>query len=69
MIVADELELPPLPVAVAVYVVLLPGVTDTDPDGPTTPTPGSMSTDVALVVDQERLELCPAAMLLGVALN
>jgi hypothetical protein len=67
--VADDFELPPWPVAVAVNVVVLVGLIATDPDGPTVPTPGSMSTEVAFVVDHDSVELCPAEMLDGLAVS
>jgi len=56
---------PPLPVAVAVNVVVTDGTTVTDPDAPFTPTPGCMSTEVALLEDQVNVVACPAVIVVG----
>ena len=69
LIMVEALVLPPAPVAVAVYVVVLDGLTETDPEVATLPTPGSMSTDVALVVDQDRVALWPEEIVAGDELN
>jgi hypothetical protein len=66
---ADTVAVPPLPVAVATYVVEFVGLTDFEPDGPCKPTPGSMSTDVALLDDQVRVEDCPPCIFDGEALS
>src|SRR5438105_7935942 len=60
---------PKVPVAVALYVVVAAGVTVTAPFAGCAPTPLSILTDVAFVVAQESVELCPAEMLLGLAEN
>ena len=48
---AEVVAVPPLPVAVATYVVEFAGLIVNEPDGPCTPIPGSISTEVALAED------------------
>lgn len=62
-----DVPVPPVPVAVAVYVVVTDGTSVTDPDGPFTPTPGCMSTEVALLEDQVNVVACPAVIVVGCA--
>jgi hypothetical protein len=56
---------PPGPVAVRLYVVVLPGLTETEPDVPTEPTPLSIDTEVAFVTDQLKVVEFPAMMVVG----
>ena len=67
--VAPQVDEPPAPVTVPVYVVVLPGVTAREPAarGVAAPTPLSMESDVAFAVVQERVEEPPEAMEAGLA--
>lgn len=65
--VAAEVAVPALPVAVKVYWVVADGLTFTDPEAATVPTPLSMETAVALVVVQLKVTELPGATLAGVA--
>ncbi len=67
--VALAVELPPGPVAVNVYVVVVDGETETLPDVGCDPMPLSIVTDVALLVLQLNVELCPGVMLVGFAVK
>ena len=65
---------PPAPVAVAVYVVVVAGTIAVDPESvsevTSSPrTEGVIATDVAFVLAQVRVALCPAATTLGETLN
>jgi len=60
---------PPGPEAVIVYVVVVAGVTLTDPLAGCAPTPLSMVTLVAFAVVQLNVELLPAGTLPGVAVK
>jgi hypothetical protein len=62
--VVGALAVPPGPCAVAVYVVVLLGVTFVDPLAGKLPTPG-IFTEVAFVVVQLRTAVAPLVMLLG----
>ena len=55
--VAVAVLVPPAPVAVRVYVVVAVGETVTEPDVGTVPTPLSILTVVALVVDHDKVEV------------
>ncbi len=60
--------LPPAPVQVRVYVVLLPGETDTvPPEAEILPAPLSILAEVLLVQEAVRLVELPAVMLAGEA--
>jgi hypothetical protein len=61
--------LPPAPVATSVYDVLSVGETVTDPDAGWFPVTPEMVTDVAPVVAQVRVALCPAWILAGFAVK
>lgn len=69
--IACAVIVPPGPVAVRVYVVLAEGCTVMLPPdtGWTAPIPLSMLADVAFVVDQVRVALCPDMMLVGDAVS
>ena len=58
---------PPAPVAVSVYVVVTEGETPTDPLAGSLPTPLSIVTLVAFVVDHVSVALCPGWMEVGLA--
>lgn len=62
-------EVPPGPVADALYVVVTEGVTVTLPCVGLVPMPLSIATEVALVADHVRVVLAPSAMEAGLALN
>src|SRR5689334_25054801 len=59
--------LPVGPVAVRVYVVVVVGETCVEPVAATAPIPGAIETLVAPCTIQVRVELWPAAIVLGVA--
>src|SRR5712664_3578270 len=67
--VAWLVSVPPGPIAVSVYVVVTVGCTEVEPESGCDPTPLSMVTVVAFVVVQTSDELCPEAIVLGVAEN
>jgi hypothetical protein len=68
--VAGAVELPPAPVAVRVYVVVVLGpVIVLEPDVATAPIPLSIVTVVAFVVDQVRVVESPGLMVDGLMLN
>jgi hypothetical protein len=67
VIVAEQLILPPWPVATRLYVVVWDGVTVREPPGETGPMPWSSTTLVALLVVQLRLDTPPCWMLVGLA--
>ena len=60
---------PLLLVAVKVYVVVPVGETDTEVCPVTFPTPRSILKEVALETDHDRVDDCPAAMLVGEAVK
>src|SRR5580704_295631 len=66
--VVDPWAVPPAPWAVAVYVVVVLGVTLVEPLAGNAPSPG-MLTEVALVVVQLRTAVAPLAIVLGLALK
>jgi hypothetical protein len=45
------------------------GATVADPDGPFTPTPGSISTEVALLEFHDNVVVCPAIIVVGCAVS
>ena len=53
----------------SVYVVVVVGLTGTDPDVGFDPTPLSIETDVAFVVVHVSVDDCPAPIVVGDALN
>jgi copper(I)-binding protein len=65
--VAVASEVPPGPVTVMVYVVVVSGVTEREPLTPTDPIPLSMLAEVASVDVQERVDVPPDWMLAGLA--
>ena len=65
--VALAVDDPPGPVAVSVYVVVDDGDTAMLPEVGCDPMPLSIVTEVALLVLQFNVELCPAVMLAGLA--
>jgi hypothetical protein len=60
---------PPSPLAVAVYVVVVAGVTVVVPDEATVPTPLSIATDFAFVELHVRVAGCPAVIDAGATVN
>jgi hypothetical protein len=63
VIIAEEVTgLPELPVAVSVYVVVLPGLTVVEPEVPTAPTSGVMVTLLALEVVQVKVAVWPRSI-------
>ena len=64
-----EVAVPLPPVAVAVYVVVVDGEMLTEPLGPFTPTPGSISTEVAFDEFHDNVVFWPAVMVVGVAVS
>ena len=68
-IVTRLVVVPPRPVAVSVYVVVVGGFTTVDPDVATPPTLGSMTTFSAFVTDQLSVLDSPAGIVLGFASN
>src|SRR5262249_19560720 len=66
---AEGLALPPGPVAVKRYVVVLLGKTWRVPFDCTVPRPGSIETDVASVTDQRKVAACPRSIEDGSAVN
>src|ERR1700732_3738413 len=74
IVAEDEAVTPEAPVAVAVYVVVAAGTIVVDPENATevTSSPrtdGTIATDVALVLVQDKVVLCPAATTLGETLS
>jgi hypothetical protein len=67
--VADALLVPPLPVTVNVYVVVLVGVTVAEPCAGTVPTPGCRAKVVPFCDDQLRMADCPELIVLGWAVR
>jgi hypothetical protein len=68
--VTEAVVLPVAPVAVRVYVVVCVGETDTEPvRGSTAPTFGEIEAAVAFETLQARVELWPAVMEAGAAVN
>ena len=65
VMVAVEVAVPLLPVAVRVYWVVEDGVTVVDPEAATAPMPGSIETEVALTVVQVRVAGFPATTVAG----
>jgi hypothetical protein len=57
--------LPLDPFAVRIYVVVLPGLTEIEPDVPTEPTPLSIDMEVAFNTDQLKVVELPAVMVVG----
>ena len=66
---ALAVALPPSPVAVIVYVVDVPGLTDVEPCGATLPTAGSIVRSVALVEDHDKFAVCPEVTVAGLAFS
>src|SRR6185437_1714304 len=67
VIVALEVTVPLLPVAVKVYCVVEEGVTVVDPEAATVPMPGSIETEVVLAVLQVSVAGFPATTVAGAA--
>ena len=67
--VAVFVAVPPVPLAVSVYVVVTPGETLAVPEAGLLPTPLSMVIVVAFVVDQVSVDDAPRAMVVGLALK
>ncbi len=67
MIRAVSVAVPPGPVAVAVYVTDDVGLTCRDPVAVTSPTPGSIRTEPALVAVQSRVTGWPRSIVVGCA--
>ena len=67
--VAVAVVLPFGPFAVSVYVVVLIGFTDCLPVAATVPMPLLIETSLAFVVVQFRVDVCPASMRVGSAVN
>jgi len=67
--VAVLLVVPPAPVAVIVYVVVLVGETDFVPDNDVLPILGEKDTEVALLLDQVKVEKLPEVIMVGLALK
>src|SRR5712691_6887042 len=65
--VVVAVAVPPCPFAVSVYVVVWVGETLTLPDAFCVPTPLSMETDPAWIVDQESVDELPAVIVEGFA--
>ncbi len=65
--VAWAVVVPPGPVAVSVYVVVAEGETVTVPEVGCDPMPLSIVTEVALLVDHDRVDDCPAEIEVGFA--
>jgi len=66
---AEVVAVPFEPLAVAEYVVVVVGDTETDPVAGCWPIPGSMSTDAAFVDDHVNVADCPAWIVVGNAIN
>src|ERR1051326_5079506 len=66
---ACRVIVPPLPLAVRVYVVVAEGDTKSDPFRGCAPRPLSMLTEVVFAVVQDSVEDWPLAMLVGEAVN
>lgn len=66
VMVAVEVAVPLLPVAVRVYSVVADGVTVVDPEAGTLPMPGAIETEVELAVVQVSVAGLPATILAGV---
>lgn len=62
MTVVKAVTLPPVPVAVKVYCVVVDGLTVVDPDAATVPMPWSMETAVAFAVVHDRMAELPAVI-------
>lgn len=67
--VVAEVTVPPVPVAVKVYCVVVVGLTVVEPEGDTTPIPWSMETVVAFAVVHVRVDEFPAVIVVGFAVS
>lgn len=67
--VANAERVPPAPLAVSVYVVVLCGRTSIDPLSGIAPIPLSMLAEVALEMAHESVAALPSPMIMGEAMN